>query len=100
MSGELLVINCEVCVLFGDVVDDVMCLFDLFEGLGWLIIEWISDVVEGKMLNICEFLCGIGVKQDFFVQVVLYNVGFDEDWYLIVVLNDMIEFKLFEVQFV
>lgn len=99
-SGELLATNREARALLGDAVDDATRLSDLLEGLGRPIIEWISDVAEGRTLNTREFLRGTGAKQDFFVQVALHNAGPDDDRHLIAVLNDMTEFKSLEAQFV
>ena len=99
-TGEIIAANRESCALLGVEINDHSRLSDVLEGLGRPMIEWLSDVAEGRTANCREFLRGKGHRQDFFVQVSLHATGAGADRHLIAVLNDMTEFKSLEAQFV
>ena len=73
---------------------------DMLDGLGRPIGDWIREAVEGRGGYVSQFLRGRSDNHDTFAQVTLNVAGSIADPHLIAVLNDVIELKTLEVQFV
>ena len=82
-----------------DLADD-MRLWDLVEGLGRPVSDWMSDALAGRTLNRPEVLRAIHAPEDVFLQVTLRRVNDPGDASLVAILNDATELKTLEAQFV
>jgi two-component system, cell cycle sensor histidine kinase and response regulator CckA len=99
-NGLILATNREARALLPMPVGPAARLSDLLEGLGRPVIDWLSDIVEGRSGAAPQFLRGTGTHQDTFLRVSLNLAGQGEDQHLIAVLNDVTEHKSLEAQFV
>ncbi|TNC72029.1 ATP-binding protein [Rubellimicrobium roseum] len=75
-------------------------LSDMLEGMGRPLIEWLSDVAEGRPTSGPQVLRGTGAHQDTVLRVSLSPSGPAGDRHLIAVLDDVSEYKALEAQFV
>ena len=75
-------------------------LYDLVEGMGRSIAEWLTDAASGRGLLKTEFVRAVGPAQELFLQISLGRVEEDGETRLIGVLNDATELKTLEAQFV
>ncbi|MEM8775094.1 MAG: ATP-binding protein [Pseudomonadota bacterium] len=74
-------------------------LFDVMEGLGRSILDWIEDVAAGRGGVRSEFLLVKRDDKELFVQVTLNRVMEAGETVLIAVLNDATQLKSLEAQF-
>lgn len=75
-------------------------LYDLVEGMGRSISEWVTDAANGRGLLKTEFVRAARPGQELFLQISLGRVQEDGETLLIGVLNDATELKTLEAQFV
>ncbi len=99
-NGVVLATNREARALLPMPIGPGTRLSDLLEGLGRPVIDWLSDVVDGRSTTAPQFLRGTGAHQDTFLRVSLNLAGQGDDMHLIAVLNDVTEHKSLEAQFV
>lgn len=99
-TGEVLASNREARLLLPMCINPGMRLSDLLEGLGRSVIDWLSDVAEGRPTPGPQILRGSGAQEDTFLRVSLSLAGPPEDLHLIAVLNDVTEMKSLEAQFI
>jgi two-component system cell cycle sensor histidine kinase/response regulator CckA len=100
LNGLVLAANREARALLPMPIGPATRLSDLLEGLGRPVIDWLSDVAEGRASPSPQYLRGTGAHQDTFLRVTLNLAGQGEDMHLIAVLNDVTEHKSLEAQFV
>ncbi|MBM1267244.1 response regulator [Ponticoccus sp. SC2-67] len=99
-SGEILASNKEARTLLPMPLGGQTRLWELLEGLGRPIGDWLRETAEGRGAAGPQFLRGTGPHRDTFVQVSLNTTGDRETPHLIAVLNDVTELKSLEAQFV
>ena len=75
-------------------------LYDLVEGMGRPIAEWLTDAASGRGLHKTEFVRATRPGTELFLQISLGRVEADGEICLIGVLNDATELKSLEAQFV
>ena len=75
-------------------------LYELVEGMGRPIAEWLTDAASGRGLLKTEFVRAVGPAQELFLQISLGRIEEDGETRLIGVLNDATELKTLEAQFV
>ncbi|SMX22147.1 Blue-light-activated protein [Boseongicola aestuarii] len=80
--------------------DDLPPLYDLVEGMGRPIAEWLTDAANGRGLMKTEFVRAVRPGQELFLQIALGRREVGDDVQLIGVLNDATELKSLEAQFV
>ena len=79
---------------------EVPPLFELVEGMGRPISDWIEDAIAGRGLLKPEIVRALVPGQDLFLQITLGRVEDESEALLIAVLNDATELKSLEAQFV
>ncbi len=101
VSGEILSSNRGARELLQHDLAAGTKIFDLLDGLGRPITDWLREAASGTGGRAPQFLRGTGERQDTFVQVMLNPVGdtpgADQ---LVAVLNDVTAIKTLELQFV
>ncbi|NNJ68735.1 MAG: response regulator [Boseongicola sp.] len=80
--------------------DDLPPLYDLVEGMGRSIAEWLTDAANGRGLLKTEFVRAVRPGQELFLQISLGRIEDNGRVELIGVLNDATELKSLEAQFV
>jgi len=99
-DGEILASNKEARSLLPMPPGGQARLWELLEGLGRPIGDWLRETTEGRGMPGPQFLRGTGPHRDTFVQVSLNLTGTRDAPHLIAVLNDVTELKSLEAQFV
>ncbi|WP_210526823.1 hybrid sensor histidine kinase/response regulator [Rubellimicrobium arenae] len=98
-SGVILAANRHARTLLPMPLGPDVRLSDILEGLGRPIIEWVSDVMDGRPNAGPQVLRGSGAYQDTVVRVSLSPAGPADTPQLIAVLDDVSELKALEAQF-
>jgi len=80
--------------------DGEVRLFDLVEGLGRSVQDWLKDAAEGRTLNHPEVVLATRSDHDLYLQITLGRVLEGKHASLLAVLNDATELKTLEAQFV
>ena len=80
--------------------DDLPPLYDLVEGMGRSIADWLTDAADGRGLLKTEFVRAVRPGQELFLQISLGRIEDNGRVELIGVLNDATELKSLEAQFV
>lgn len=99
-DGAVLTYNQMAAKLVGPALQENVHLTNLMEGLGRSITDWLSDTLEGRLVQKSEFLRLKRDDREVFVQVTLNLVSDQGRPALIAVLNDATELKTLEAQFV
>ncbi len=99
-DGSVMSYNPMASALIGSALVPQVHLSILMEGLGRSITDWLSDTLDGRLVQKSEFLRLKRDDREVFVQVTLNLVSEDGDPALIAVLNDATELKTLEAQFV
>lgn len=99
-DGRILASNKEARALLNLPEDGEIRFWEILEGLGRPIGDWLRETVRGRGASGPQFLRGTGPHRDTFVQVSLNLAGGADDLQLIAVLNDVTELKSLEAQFV
>ena len=99
-NGAVLSYNQMAARLVGPALQPEALLATLMEGLGRSINDWLTDTLEGKLMQKSEFLRLKRDDREVFVQVTLSLVTDQGTRALIAVLNDATELKTLEAQFV
>lgn len=99
-NGEIRASNKEARALLPIARGQTVRLSDLIEGLGRPINDWLAETIRSGRPSGTEFLRGMALGQDRFVQVALNPCGAAEEAELIAVLTDATELKSLEAQFV
>ena len=99
-DGTVEASNREARALLGLEIDERRGLGDILDGLGRPITDWLKEAMDGKGLNVSQFLRGRGAYAEVFVQVTLNTARGTDGKHLIAVLNDVTELKTLEAQFV
>nr|WP_245218453.1 ATP-binding protein [Rubellimicrobium aerolatum] len=98
-TGEILAANRPARLLLPMAAEPGTRMSEVLEGMGRPMIEWISDVAEGRPASGPQVLRGTGPHQDTVVRLTLSPAGPPEDRHLIGVLDDVSELKALEAQF-
>ncbi|WP_299965746.1 ATP-binding protein [uncultured Roseobacter sp.] len=99
-EGEVQAYNRLAAGLIGVGLKDNVHLFELMEGLGRSINDWLAETLAGRVAQQSEFLRLKRTDKEVFVQVTLNRVTEEGVPALIAVLNDATELKSLEAQFV
>lgn len=99
-SGEVLLSNRLARDLLGRETCDGGQLYDMMEGLGRSISDWLNEAISGQNNHFSEFLRVKRDDREVFLQVLLKKVVDKDETVLIAVLNDATELKTLEAQFV
>ncbi len=99
-DGAVLMYNQMASRLVGNALQPDAPLTNLMEGLGRSINDWLTDTLEGRLVQKSEFLRLKRDEREVFVQVTLNLVSDQGKPALIAVLNDATELKTLEAQFV
>jgi signal transduction histidine kinase/CheY-like chemotaxis protein len=99
-DGAILSANLSARKLLTLGADDLPPLYDLVEGMGRPIAEWLTDAANGRGLMKTEFVRAVRPGQELFLQIALGRREVGDDVQLIGVLNDATELKSLEAQFV
>lgn len=99
-DGTILSANSSAQKLLALGSDDLPPLYDLVEGMGRPIAEWLTDAANGRGLLKTEFVRAVRPGQELFLQIALGRREVGDDVQLIGVLNDATELKSLEAQFV
>ena len=75
-------------------------LYDLVEGMGRPIAEWLSDAAQGRGLVKTEFVRATRADRELFIQISLGRIEENGHTRLLGILNDATELKTLEAQFV
>ena len=75
-------------------------LFELVEGMGRPITDWLSDAAKGRGLLKPEIVRAVRPSQELFLQITLGRTVADGEAVLVGILNDATELKTLEAQFV
>ena len=79
---------------------DAPPLYDLVEGMGRPIAEWLSDAAQGRGLVKTEFVRATRADRELFIQISLGRIEENGHTRLLGILNDATELKTLEAQFV
>lgn len=99
-EGNLLEVNREARTVLGLNECKLPALFELVEGLGRPISEWLGDAVMGRGLLKPEIVRAVIPGQELFLQITLGRAFEDGEVVLVGILNDATELKTLEAQFV
>ena len=99
-AGDVLAANREARALLPMPIGPGTRLSDLLEGLGRPLIDWLTEVAQGRPSQGPQVLRGTGSHQDTTLRVALSLAGPPGDLHLIAVLQDVSELKALEAQFV
>ncbi|MEO9824440.1 MAG: ATP-binding protein [Paracoccaceae bacterium] len=99
-DGTLLEANAQARTILS-ITDPVLpALFELVEGMGRPIADWLSDAAAGRGLLKPEIVRAVIPGQELYLQIALGRVIEDGEPVLIGILNDATELKTLEAQFV
>lgn len=99
-EGEIIASNHEARALLDNRLTRGSRLSDVLTGLGRPIVDWLGEAVEGKGQSSPQFLEAVHDTREIHVQVSLNPAGEADNPHIIVVLNDVTEFKNLQMQFV
>ncbi|NNE87787.1 MAG: response regulator, partial [Silicimonas sp.] len=99
-DGALLEANAQARAILSIDDDDLPPLFELVEGMGRPIADWLADAAEGRGLLKPEIVRAVVPGQELYLQIALGRVVEDDTPVLIGILNDATELKTLEAQFV
>lgn len=98
-EGQVLAINRAARGLLGEVQEGVL-MFDILEGLGRPVDDWLADALAGRTDNRPEVLRVSRTEKEIFLQVTLKRVTENGRPGLIAVMSDATQLKTLEAQFV
>ncbi len=100
-DGAVIEANTEARSIFGMSAGDTLPpLFELVEGMGRPIADWLSDAADGRGLLKPEIVRAVVPGQELFLQIALGRMLENDKMVLIGILNDATELKTLEAQFV
>ena len=99
-DGALLEANAQARTILSIDDDNLPPLFELVEGMGRPIADWLSDAAEGRGLLKPEIVRAVVPGQELYLQIALGRVIEGGVPVLIGILNDATELKTLEAQFV
>jgi two-component system cell cycle sensor histidine kinase/response regulator CckA len=99
-DGALLEANGQARTILSIEGDDLPPLFELVEGMGRPIADWLNDAADGRGLLKPEIVRAVLPTQELYLQIALGRVVEDNVPVLIGILNDATELKTLEAQFV
>ncbi|MCV6594819.1 MAG: ATP-binding protein [Silicimonas sp.] len=99
-DGHLIEANSEARAIFGLKSGALPPLFDLVEGMGRPIADWLGDAAEGNGLLKPEIVRAVIPGQELFLQIALGRMLENNEVVLVGILNDATELKTLEAQFV
>ena len=99
-DGSLIEANSEAQAIFGLTGGDLPPLFELVEGMGRPIADWLADAAEGRGLLKPEIVRAVIPGQELFLQIALGRMLENNEVVLVGILNDATELKTLEAQFV
>ena len=100
VDGGLIEANTEARSIFGLKDEKLPPLFELVEGMGRPISDWLSDAAEGQGLLRPEIVRAVKPGQELFLQIALGRMMENNEMVLVGILNDATELKTLEAQFV
>lgn len=99
-DGALIEANSEARAIFGIESGALPPLFELVEGMGRPIADWLNDAAEGRGLLKPEIVRAVLPGQELFLQIALGRMLENNEVVLVGILNDATELKTLEAQFV
>ena len=99
-DGNLIEANSEARSIFGLQGSALPPLFELVEGMGRPISDWLTDAAEGRGLLKPEIVRAVVPGQELFLQIALGRMLENNEVVLVGILNDATELKTLEAQFV
>ena len=99
-DGTLIEANTEARAIFGLKGGPLPPLFELVEGMGRPISDWLTDAAEGRGLLQPEIVRAVVPGQELFLQIALGRMLENNEVVLVGILNDATELKTLEAQFV
>ncbi len=99
-DGTLIEANTEARAIFGLQGGALPPLFELVEGMGRPISDWLTDAAEGRGLLQPEIVRAVVPGQELFLQIALGRMLENNEVVLVGILNDATELKTLEAQFV
>ena len=99
-DGTLIEANSEARSIFGLRDAHLPPLFELVEGMGRPISDWLTDAAEGRGLLKPEIVRAVVPGQELFLQIALGRMVENDEVALVGILNDATELKTLEAQFV
>ena len=99
-DGTLLEANAEARTILSLEQDRLPPLFELVEGMGRPIADWLADAASGRGLLRPEIVRTVVPGQELFLQITLGRTVEAERTVLVGILNDATELKTLEAQFV
>ncbi len=99
-DGTLIEANAEARAIFGIKGRNLPPLFELVEGMGRPISDWLRDAADGRGLLKPEIVRAVLPGQELFLQIALGRMLEDGEVVLVGILNDATELKTLEAQFV
>ncbi len=99
-EGELLEVNAEARTILAVGDGALPPLFELVEGMGRPIADWLTDAAEGRGLLKPEIVRAIVPGQELYLQITLGRTVEKGKTVLVGILNDATELKTLEAQFV
>ena len=99
-DGTLIEANTEARAIFGLKGGALPPLFELVEGMGRPISDWLVDAAEGRGLLQPEIVRAVVPGQELFLQIALGRMLENNEVVLVGILNDATELKTLEAQFV
>lgn len=99
-DGTLIEANTEARAIFGLQGGALPPLFELVEGMGRPISDWLTDAAEGRGLLKPEIVRAVVPGQELFLQIALGRMLENNEVVLVGILNDATELKTLEAQFV
>lgn len=99
-DGSLIEANTEARAIFGIEGGGLPPLFELVEGMGRPIADWLNDAAEGRGLLKPEIVRAVVPGQELFLQIALGRMLENNEVVLVGILNDATELKTLEAQFV
>ena len=99
-DGSLIEANTEARAIFGIEGGALPPLFELVEGMGRPIADWLNDAAEGRGLLKPEIVRAVVPGQELFLQIALGRMLENNEVVLVGILNDATELKTLEAQFV
>lgn len=99
-DGSLIEVNAQARSVLNLEPDDLPPLFELVEGMGRPISDWLSDAAEGRGLLKPEIVRAVVPGQELFLQITLGRTVENGRVVLVGILNDATELKTLEAQFV
>ncbi|MBT8416199.1 MAG: response regulator [Silicimonas sp.] len=99
-EGALLEANNAARAILSLEADTMPPLFELVEGMGRPIADWLADAINGRGLLKPEIVRTVRPGQEMFLQITLGRTIEDGQTVLVGILNDATELKTLEAQFV